>query len=267
MTVHLVAIHYGDPTPLRRFTESLVAQSDRDWRLVVVDNALAGEDALRPHLVDDERVRVATPPRNLGYLGGADFGLDQHEGTSWTVVSNTDLDLAPDFLAQLRSATEDPAAQTVGVIGPSIASELGREHNPFMSTRPAPHHMRRRYLMFRWTPVARLIVWLSWRRSHQAVAPQPAVRSEQQMYAAHGSLFIVSPEYLHRFRLRYPQFLFGEEIFIAENCRRAGLKQVHLPQLRAVHVGHASTGVWRTTQMLRWQRDSARANWLRFRDV
>ncbi|MNZ11427.1 hypothetical protein D3C78_282910 [compost metagenome] len=62
------------------------------------------------------------------------------------------------------------------------------------------------------------------------------------MYGAHGSFMIFSRNY---FRLGadvdYPRFLFGEEVFVAEQLRTHNLHIEHLPQLRIFDKEHAST--------------------------
>ncbi len=79
------------------------------------------------------------------------------------------------------------------------------------------------------------------------------------LYAPHGACFALPRAYFEAgATLEHAPFLFAEEITVAEECRRVGLAVCYEPALCVEHREHAATGRWRSTQMIRWQRESIR---------
>ena len=173
------------------------------------------------------------------------------EDEDWFVVSNADIEYHPEFVANLRATH----MSGVGVVAPRII-ENGREMNPYMTRRPSLASLKRIEKLFRWPIVARAYILLShltskFRRQHEV----PAVAAE--IYAGHGSCFALSRYFFQRGgSLDHPVFLFNEELTIAERCRKLGLRVVFEPRLRVQHIGHQATGIWRSRQMLEWQREA-----------
>jgi len=83
----------------------------------------------------------------------------------------------------------------------------------------------------------------SWLMRHS----HPGNRTSQGMdpteiYAPHGSFIIFSREYFERGgSLKPGAFLYAEELFVAETCRRLGLKAVYWPVIQVAHDEHVST--------------------------
>jgi hypothetical protein len=57
--------------------------------------------------------------------------------------------------------------------------------------------------------------------------------------------------------LNHGTFLFGEEIFVAENARKFKLHILYEPALTVFHREHATTGISATKTMWRYVRDAA----------
>ena len=63
------------------------------------------------------------------------------------------------------------------------------------------------------------------------------------IYAGHGSFIILSKEYFIKCGIiNYPVFLFEEEIYLAEECRKHHLTVLYYPQLKVLDIGGVSTG-------------------------
>jgi len=61
------------------------------------------------------------------------------------------------------------------------------------------------------------------------------------VYAVHGSFLVFSHLFFSRGgRIDEDMFLFGEEAFVAEECRRLGLPVTYDPGMRVDHNEHAS---------------------------
>lgn len=270
MSVLVVCIHYRSAEATQRYLERLAALHGRErLQVVVVDNsAQDGRFEPRPTALG-ERVQVATPERNLGYFGGAAFGLRTYVGRhplpDWVVVSNVDLAFgSSDFLARLEALG---GAADLGVVGPAIRSQLtGHDQNPYLRERPAPARM----WAYRWLYAsyglytAYMLTSTAVRHARRALGVQAGrggPGAPANVYAPHGSFLAFTRAYFERGgTLDYPSFLFGEEIFVAETCRALGLRARYEPGLEVLHEEHVTTGVLRSRRIARFEAESARAN-------
>jgi GT2 family glycosyltransferase len=209
-------------------------------------------------------VRVFPYHENLGYLGCAlrmmdEVGTDQLVASDYVAISNVDLTLEPDFF-QVLSALD---CQGVGWLAPDIYTPRFQEHdNPYMLSRPT----RRSFLKWRLMYASPLIHGLAERvylshRSHSAVFSESV-----DIYAGHGAFMLfVADFFVRRPGLKYPSFMYGEEIFLAELIRHDGLLVRYEPSLRVLNVGQVSTGlhssVWFCRQNSRSLRVLERMFW------
>ena len=64
------------------------------------------------------------------------------------------------------------------------------------------------------------------------------------MYAPHGAFIIFTNNYLRSIaKINYPRFLFGEEVFVAEESRLNSLKITYEPNLIIYDNEHGSTSL------------------------
>lgn len=234
-------------------------------QLVVVDNSSADRrsDLARLASAWGPDVALLLAPSNLGYLGGARYALESPRcakalaRVDWLIVSNVDLSYDHGQLERALAA-HDPSA--VAAIAPRIVSAADRsELNPFMATRPSPLRMRSYQLLFRSFAVLVGYSWVSEaiRRATRALRSTARV-SPGGIYAPHGSFFILSRRcFGSAAALAHRPFLFGEEIFVAERARNAGLPIVFDPSIRIEHADHASTRHLPKRSLHRFHRDAA----------
>jgi GT2 family glycosyltransferase len=252
-----VAVSYFGSADLRELVTSLIEGSRSSWRLVVVDNSLDGRESERISSLcsHDGRISAITPASNLGYYGGARLALsEQGIPPAWTVVCNTDLAFASDFVERLCSAPPEV------VLAPSVRSlRTGRDQNPYLARRPGRWKARQWRWEFATVPVAKLVVALGNIPSRRWSRRRVQCDQAQQIYAPHGSCIAFPASFFERGgSLLHPPFLFGEEISVGEQCRRIGMSVTYEPSLRVFHAEHRATGVWRSTRMVRWQQEAVR---------
>jgi len=221
---------------------------------VIVDNSEQAEDAaLLAALPRRSNLSIATPPSNLGYFGGAAFGFESYVASSglpaWSVVSNPDIDF-PDgtFVANLL---DQNGGADVGVLAPDIRMTPDCKHwkdgfaqNPFMERRPSRAYLFTRETASRIPFLYTLMVLRNRLKMRRAKAKAPVARqlSRRSIYAPHGSAIVFARRYFEcGGTLRYGAFLYGEEIFVAEELRLRGLKCILEPDLRLCHIGGATT--------------------------
>lgn len=251
-----LCINYHNDEGSSLFIHDLLSQNDAvDQRIIVVDNST------RPRLNgplstferEDLRVSVVRPAKNLGYFGGAAWGLKHYREKAklaeWTIVCNTDIYLPQkDFLFKLNLLHGGSHASAV--VAPAIISSIsGRDQNPHMKSRPT----RIRMQFYKWTYRLPPLFWLyrslsslkkvlfRWLLSSEFTEAFPD--GSIAIYSPHGAFIAFNRRYFEAGgTLDHGVFLFGEEIFVAETCRRIGLSVQYDRRLRIVHREHEATG-------------------------
>jgi GT2 family glycosyltransferase len=236
--------------------------------VIVVDNC-SGEEKLsqlRTAIAPLPNVQLLVSATNRGYFGAANFACDHyvaqgHELPGWIIVCNHDVIIDDqDFLIKLHSKDYNSA----GLLAPRVRLVAsGTDQNPFM-LRP-PDWWRRFTMRFysSWYPLGLLWDWLSRQKRslYKTVfsCSARAIEVPQQIYAAHGSFFIFSRSYFMAGGLLDDSlFLFGEEIAVAETCRRLGLKILYDPGLHVLHDEHSSVGPGMSRTAYQYHRKSVR---------
>lgn len=260
--VVFVAVNYNTTEQslalARRF--DVLSNLNSKAMLLLVDNsvgACAGELG-RALAAAGSSASYVVPGTNLGYFGGARFGLEmaRSRGLSfrWLVVSNVDLQFDPVQVVTCLAALD---AGHVGIVAPNIISGLtGKRLNPYMRQRPSALRMHAYKWIYRFYPSMRAYEWLSAMRGRlrlaaagrgsKATTPSEVTIKKEALltiYAGHGSMLAFSQEYFRRGgSLEHAPFLFGEEISVAEAARRAQLSVVWHPGIAVDHTEHASIG-------------------------
>lgn len=259
--VVFVCVNYNTPLIVPRFVRSaLTLRGAEQVQVVVVDNPGNSGERL-PLGAVDSRVTYVQPRDNLGYIGGAAYGLAAflraHSLPEWVIVSNVDLEFASeDFLERLTTFTY---GEQVGILAPRVHSLLTRaEQNPYMRRRPTSLRMQ----AYTWlsssyaVAMAYEVAAMVWKRVR---GPRLNKGCLERIYAPHGSCMIFHRRYFEAgCTLVNPCFLFGEELIAAEAARCAGLQVVYDPQLAVTHLEHVSTGVLMSRHLFEYARGASR---------
>ena len=265
--VLLICVNYGSDAETAQYLESLRRlEGQPNLRVLIVDNLVSVRMGDLPR---DNSFTFLRSDENLGYFGGARRGiskyLEEHPLPDWVIISNVDL-LITDLQFLQKLAALNPAAH-VGAVAPRIASALtGRNQNPFMRSRPSAVRMH----LYKWLYRSRLalnaheLASAAFHRLRSVVGRSRGTEGNSQrelggkIYAPHGSFVILSKEYFRAGgSLDFPCFLFGEEIYLAENLRRLGLDVVYEPSLEVVHQEHKSTKLLKSRKLARFVASSA----------
>jgi GT2 family glycosyltransferase len=263
-TFLLLCVKYGVDKETERYLESIqTLQSRNGLRVLVVDNTVDGSWARSAHS-DYQAVQA---PGNLGYFGGARYGLSlylqQNPLPDWVVVSNVDLCIDdPLFLERLAWLGSVP---NLGAVAPRIRSSLtGMDQNPYLRVRPSALRMHLYKWLFRSWLILNVyeVLGTLFHRVRSAIGSvrlaSSRLPSRETIYAPHGSFLIFSRNYFDRGgTLDFPEFLFGEEIYIAENMRALGLQVVYEPSLQVTHQEHHSTKLFKSRTVAQYLARSA----------
>jgi GT2 family glycosyltransferase len=120
----IVVVTYNGLTFNRLCLESVLANTEEDFELIVVDNR--SEDGTRSYLTKlpeaDARVRVLFNARNVGFAPACNQGLAL-AGGEHVVLLNNDTMVPPGWLGRLLGHLRDP---DVGLVGP-VTNRIGNE--------------------------------------------------------------------------------------------------------------------------------------------
>ncbi|MEX5340050.1 glycosyltransferase family 2 protein [Pseudomonas sp. I2] len=190
---------------------------------------------------------------NVGYFPAFNRALSSltqpMTAFDYVMVCNVDLVVADDFFVTL--AAHMPSSCT-GLIAPGIYSDKdGRDLNPKIMHRPSLEKFKfmrtvcSSAVLFKWySGLARMREKVRSRSQKRRTTPAQAQKSSvtQKMYGAHGSFMIFTKNFFQqKASVDYPRFLFGEEVFVAEQLRMHKLEIEHVPNVRIFDKEHAST--------------------------
>jgi GT2 family glycosyltransferase len=250
--IAIIAVNYNSAQSVALLLEDLVAQdiSGCSLTVVIADNSPSESELskVKEAYAGVPGVRFERMSQNLGYFGAAHEAFNnifKARLPDWTIVSNSDIRLQqPDFFKLI--ATLPPES---GVVAPRIISgQTGLDQNPFHRRRPS----RSRMLLNRIILRVGLLAWLlefqcavkRGVRSRMVAKRANTNRGEntQKIYAPHGSFILFGSRYFRAGgTLNVGAFLFAEETYVGETCRRRGIDVTYVPWLQVRHDEHVST--------------------------
>lgn len=183
-------------------------------------------------------VSVYSFHQNLGYFGAINRMMKTVDITKYDyfVISNVDLVVDKSFfqvLCQLQVRND------IGWIAPQIYSkEESRDRNPKIQERYSLRKLEILRLFYKYPIINRIYTLTAYRRKKYQ-----QYSTSMTIYGGHGSFIILTKQYIESCGIiDYPVFLFGEELYLAEKCRKSKLKVVYEPSLKVVDSEHTSTG-------------------------
>jgi GT2 family glycosyltransferase len=178
---------------------------------------------------------------NLGYFGVLPLAQARatRERFEYVLFGNADLVVAPDFFRALQACRGAAAILAPSIVVTSLGGEM--DQNPAYESRLS--RQRLRFLRTVYGSAFLFAVYrMLWRARDRlraragGPATEPVTLSvRRKIYAAHGALFIFADLPFFQSLTGFKPFLFGEELFVAEEARRAGLETLYVPELRVRH--------------------------------
>ena len=232
--------------------------------IVICANGPGDTEAASRAFDHDARVRVLSFEDNPGYLPALHRALPTIDTSRPVVLSNFDLRAEPGAVETLLAGVN--AFPDAGALAPSVIGDGGVDQNPNLLRPPSRHRLRLLAALHRFPRVTNVLLARRGRSSRtiSGVAPGAVV------FAAHGSCFLLTPRFFAAGgSTDYPFPLFGEELWIGEQCARLGLTVRYLPTARLIHDAHVATGHRRGGWVARvqyeglrwWARKAAELGW------
>ncbi len=267
----IIGVIYNTYQETLRYLNSLALVTAENIVLILTDNS----DIVQPpdflsKIKDYPFLHYLKPGKNLGYFRGAQEGLNYYlqkhpSYPGWILVTNVDIVFTPQFFQRLTQLNHQ---QNLGIVAPSIISQKwNTDYNPKILMR----YSKRKLLFFRLLYSCFLFHNLyllagyskKWgrglRRREKSVAEYPVLKG-RKIYAPHGSCLVFKNNYFTLGgTLGLPNFLFGEEIFVAETAVRLGLDVIYDPGMVIHDYEHASIGFFVTPVINKHYRESINA--------
>lgn len=124
-TLDIMLPHYGDTALMQDAVRSVLAQTDPDWRLTVVDDGTEPDVPEWFAALGDPRVRYQRNARNLGITGNFRKCVDLVEFAHFTMLGSDDL-LLPGYVATMRAAVAAVPGAVLYQPGVEVIDEHGR---------------------------------------------------------------------------------------------------------------------------------------------
>lgn len=261
--IMVFCVNYSSYDYLHTFMESVeraAAKANGLCRitLCVGDNTATDWQGIPENLTPHCTLKSFPYHLNIGYLGCAlrmmaEVGWQEVSQASYCIISNVDLTLREDFFSVLAT-TEWPA--DTGWLAPDIFTErLNHHDNPFQTRRPRKRDFIRWQLLYSNHIIYK---WLE-KLYHLRGKHQNIPDKQTTIYAGHGSLMVISGQFLAKHPyLKFPTFMYGEELFFAELIYQDKLKTYYCPSLYVSNVGRVSTGKYNYKWLCRQNRKSLR---------
>jgi GT2 family glycosyltransferase len=245
MKLLLFVVNYCADEPLKRLLESVGRARARSPEtrvtVYVLDNSLKDRSAqseLAAALAGfDFQVTVEHAKDNLGYFGGLPIAQSVGADADCVIYANPDIVLHDDFFLRLEEPRE-----CVGLLAPRILPlHGGADLNPKYARRLPRAKLERLEWIY-----SHLISYRAYNalgtlreRGRRSFRDLP----RQRIYCPHGSIFVFTDVGFFCALPPYPCFLFGEELFVAEEARLAGVEIWYEPDLRVTDIRHASVSL------------------------
>lgn len=252
--IAIYCVTYNSNESLVRYLKSIDKSLLKAGENVAVDVFVA-DNSENPQTVDVGSMSFSlcldAMNGNLGYFGAIRRLMLSHpiDAYDYVVISNVDLTLEKDTLKMLA---EYECSDTTGWIAPCIYSSMeNRDRNPKIMRRYSLKKLKLLRMFFKYPVLHYLYTKTFYKKKKYVKKPQGKV------YAGHGSFIILTAKY---FRLAgvidYPQFLFDEEIYLAEQCLDFKLDVMYVPEIKVMDSEHESTGKMKPKMYYKYNYDS-----------
>ena len=256
----IIGVNYCTTGQTIEWAKNIREKNEGDSLLtVVVDTSAEKTDGQLAGLLaaEDPGILYLNPGENLGYLGGARYGLNylKKQGIRFDalIVANVDIRFETEHMVE---AIRSYDGETVGVLAPSILAD-GKDMNPYKMERMTKAQQQRRILYLQFPLLQKPVdaIRRLRKRQEQAVSHPDG----EKIYMGYGACFIFLERYFEKGGdLDLPLFLYGEEPYVSEMCLRHGLDVIYAPRIVIRDIGHVSTSTIPSKKHRRYLIESAR---------
>lgn len=255
-----IGVNYKSSNETLGWLESLMVCSDNDNVLaMIVDTSAEYTDATLKDMIAERfpEAIYLNPDNNLGYFGGIRYGKkyldDNGIEFSALIISNVDLVFETE---ELGAAIKKYDRISTGVLAPSIISN-GKDINPYKIHRMTKAQLRRRILYLQCPYLQKPVDIIRKYLKRQRIKAE--YEDGQKIYMGYGACYVIFKRFFDLGGdLNLPLFLYGEEPFVSETCRRLNLDVIYASTIKIRDIGHVSTSQIPSKKHKKMLLDSAR---------
>lgn len=239
-----IGVNFHTPNEAMMWIESIKPENQL---IIIVDNT-ENKDFRLKHLIENyEKTNLIylDTKANLGYLNAANYGYQylvwKKVDFEWIVVSNVDVELVShncfDVLDEYNYA---------GIIAPGIISkDSDIDKNPYRMRRGSKRNMLIKKIAFSNVLFYSIFNGVSVLRNkimYKKLDGQKKCEDGTHIYLPYGACMYINKLFFEKGgTIEFPLFLFGEELYLAEQCRSLNLPIVYASKIRYLNYEHAST--------------------------
>ena len=219
--ISVIIVSWNSAIYLPRCLSALVAQSYRDFEVLIVDNGSSDNAILN---VEDSYptldLRVERLEKNTGFAVANNIGARLAHG-KWLALLNADAFPEPDCLKQLLQAVDDNPEFTF------FASRQIQANTPELldGTGDAYH-----------------VSGLAWRENYNNLASKYGMQSGEVFSACAAAALYLRDDFMKVGGFDEDYFSYHEDVDLGFRLRLTGGRCLYVPQAVVHHVGSASTG-------------------------
>jgi GT2 family glycosyltransferase len=251
--------YHGEEDVKAFFANELLIQKNAILIPILVNNGSNNPDELRA-FCEKNSIHFLNPGSNLGYLNGAAWGYEYCKKNNiefdYFILSNYDIHFRSHTdLSVLVAIAEQ---QKFDVIGPQILNMPSESTaNPMFSRRISNSHINR--LVFVNTIYFISVIYQSLHILKKFFNKNKTNSRNltSTCYAIHGSFMCFAKSFFEKKGiLHYPSFLYGEELYIGEQCTLIGASCGWTDDVVIEHHEHITTGKIKSRKHVRFLYDS-----------
>ena len=248
-----ISVHYNNSDDVVNYLNNIFyCVKYSNHIVIVVDNSLNIKDSLVDfkEYFENGRLIIYKPNDNLGYYGAAAFALHQFQEKNslpdWVIVSNTDIKIVDKYFFN-NLISKFQSNQKVGIVSPHIqSSESAVEWVSYQKKRASVNTIKIKRLIYNTYPLLvayDFYTYVRWLLRHKFFAvfyvnkqnTNHPKKDAFSIYAPAGAYTIFKKSYfLAGGTLKSGAFLYGEEVFVAEEARKLEIDIYHEPSLRII---------------------------------
>lgn len=250
--IWIVVNYFNESDSLKFIVDQFEQQGFQNKFLILVNNGTDEIQRLQHFFEDKVNMLMLDAGQNLGYFGALNFAMHAIKKhldflPDKIIFSNTDIEISgKDFLKRLNHYS---TSNSTACIGPAIISNKLNDQNPYYINRITKTKLQRLKLVF-----SNHIIYTGYQflanNKNRLRKSNNSDKLTQSVYALHGSMLIFTKVFFENCfdDMAEAPFLFGEEIFLAEICKRKNLELLYEPSFRIKHYEHDTTGNYKSKQ-------------------
>ncbi len=256
-TAIIIINYFSDKDVSDLVNQFLICEQSEQLSIFIVNN---GSSNLR---FESSNVQILNADQNLGYFGAAQFALRYIKSKNLTfkyiIISNPDLSFGDTKFFSKLFGKEFPT--NTGMVAPQIISGLNQQNcNPFMELRPNKYRIQ--FYKFIFSNYLSCLIYQALgilKRKLLPGAPYSPKSEMHSIYAAHGAFMIFTEKYFSvGGNFMHDSFLYYEEIFVAEFCKKHELSIQYFSGLQVFHRERGSSGFFHSKKTADFMKESSR---------